>query len=44
MIGAWLGASLGMESIPEEWLNKLTQRPRIEAAIKQWFEKLIEKA
>jgi transglutaminase-like putative cysteine protease len=44
MIGAWLGASLGLEGIPEEWLNKLTQRPRIEAAIKQWFEKLIEKA
>ncbi len=44
MVGAWLGASLGMEGIPREWLSRLTQRPRIEAAIKQWFEKLIEKA
>ena len=29
MIGAWLGASLGVEAIPAEWRSKLSARERI---------------
>jgi ADP-ribosylglycohydrolase len=42
MIGAWLGATLGIEAIPEEWRMKLRNRERIEAALRQWFDRLIE--
>lgn len=35
MIGAWLGASLGMEGIPQEWLDRLRQKERIAQAIDQ---------
>ncbi len=33
MVGAWLGAHLGMVGIPGEWRNRLTHGARIEAAI-----------
>lgn len=33
MIGAWLGAAHGIEGIPADWLEKLTKRRRIQAAI-----------
>ncbi len=35
MIGAWLGASLGIAGIPEEWRNRLTARETIRRHIEE---------
>jgi ADP-ribosylglycohydrolase len=35
MIGAWLGAYLGIRAIPEEWRSRLTARDRIEADVER---------
>lgn len=40
MVGAWLGASHGLHGIPDEWLLRLRQRERIQAAITQLFAKM----
>jgi ADP-ribosylglycohydrolase len=33
MLGAWLGAHLGMDAIPKDWRTKLTAESRISAAL-----------
>jgi ADP-ribosylglycohydrolase len=33
MLGSWLGAHLGIEAIPREWMNRLTAAPRINRAL-----------
>lgn len=33
MLGAWLGAHLGIQAIPREWRNRLTAASRINAAL-----------
>jgi ADP-ribosylglycohydrolase len=33
MIGAWLGAALGVEAIPQQWRDRLRRRAKIEAAV-----------
>jgi ADP-ribosylglycohydrolase len=38
MLGAWLGAHLGLEKIPREWRERLTHRKRIAAAVDQVIE------
>ncbi len=43
MIGAWLGATHGIEGIPADWLLRLSARERIQAAIQQLFAKLAQK-
>ncbi len=35
MIGAWLGAALGLEAVPKEWRERLHAASRIEAAIRR---------
>lgn len=35
MVGAWLGAHLGIEAIPSEWLTRLTAHDQIKADIEQ---------
>jgi len=40
MVGAWLGAANGLNGIPDEWLLRLRQRERIQAAITQLLAKL----
>jgi ADP-ribosylglycohydrolase len=35
MIGAWLGAALGLNAVPKEWRERLRAGSRIEAAIRQ---------
>ena len=35
MLGAWLGAALGLEGVPAEWRERLTARVRIEAGIER---------
>lgn len=35
MIGAWLGAAHGISGIPSAWVEKLSARPRIAAALDQ---------
>ena len=35
MLGAWLGAHLGISKIPEDWKNRLTHGDRISAAIEK---------
>jgi ADP-ribosylglycohydrolase len=35
MIGAWMGAALGLEAIPPAWLSRLRERDRIQSAIDQ---------
>lgn len=42
MVGAWLGASNGMEGIPAGWIDKLTAKDRISKAIDQLFSHLGE--
>ncbi|SKB04235.1 ADP-ribosylglycohydrolase [Prosthecobacter debontii] len=42
MIGAWLGALHGIEGIPNAWLEKLSQRDRIQKALDQLFSHLSE--
>lgn len=39
MLGAWLGAALGIDAIPSEWREKLSARKQIE----KWVEQLIRK-
>lgn len=43
MIGAWLGATHGIEGIPADWLLRLTARERIQTAIQQLFARLAQK-
>ncbi len=38
MVGAWLGAHLGIDAIPLEWRNKLNQADRISAATEKILE------
>jgi hypothetical protein len=33
MLGSWLGAYLGVDTIPREWRARLTAAPRISAAL-----------
>jgi ADP-ribosylglycohydrolase len=33
MLGAWLGAHLGIDAIPRDWRSKLTAESRISAAL-----------
>ncbi len=35
MVGAWLGAHLGIDAIPEEWRTRLTYGPRISRAVEK---------
>ena len=35
MIGAWLGASLGVEAIPREWRDRLSARDEIDAHVER---------
>jgi ADP-ribosylglycohydrolase len=35
MIGAWLGAYLGIQAIPEDWRTRLTAHDRIEADVER---------
>ncbi len=42
MVGAWMGAVLGVEGIPTAWLEKLTARDRIAKAMDQLFTKFDE--
>jgi ADP-ribosylglycohydrolase len=35
MVGAWLGAHLGIQAIPEAWRTRLTAHDQIEADIKK---------
>jgi ADP-ribosylglycohydrolase len=43
MVGAWLGATHGMEGIPAEWLGRLRSAERIQKAIDQLFARLDQK-
>ena len=38
MLGAWLGAHLGLEKIPREWRDRLAHRKRIATAVDQVIE------
>jgi ADP-ribosylglycohydrolase len=38
MLGAWLGAHLGLEKIPREWRDRLTHQKRIATAVDQVIE------
>jgi ADP-ribosyl-[dinitrogen reductase] hydrolase len=38
MLGAWLGAHLGVEKIPREWRDRLTHQKRIAATVDQIIE------
>ncbi|RYD77676.1 MAG: ADP-ribosylglycohydrolase family protein [Verrucomicrobiaceae bacterium] len=40
MIGAWLGAALGIKAIPAEWREKLTAKDRIEALVERLLAKV----
>jgi ADP-ribosylglycohydrolase len=40
MIGSWLGAIHGVESIPGEWIMQLRSRERIQKAMDQLFARL----
>lgn len=40
MIGAWMGALLGMEGLPQEWLSRLRSRERIQKALDQLYTRL----
>jgi ADP-ribosylglycohydrolase len=42
MVGYWLGASLGIEAIPQEWIAKLRERERIDTAIDQLLARCTE--
>jgi hypothetical protein len=35
MLGAWLGAHLGLEAIPEEWCQRLRYAERISRAVEK---------
>jgi ADP-ribosylglycohydrolase len=35
MIGAWLGAYLGIQAIPEEWRFRLTAHDRIDTCVEK---------
>ena len=43
MIGAWMGAHLGIEEIPQEWRDKLTARERIHENVEKLVKRLSEK-
>ena len=36
MIGSWIGARLGADALPNEWIVKLNQSPRILAILENW--------
>ncbi len=40
MIGAWLGAALGVQAIPAEWRNRLKAKERIEQLVDQLLRKV----
>ena len=40
MIGAWMGAHLGVEEIPQEWRDKLTARERIHENVEKLVSRL----
>ena len=39
MVGAWLGAHLGVDAIPSQWRERLTESERIAG----WIERIVEK-
>ena len=36
LIGSWIGARLGADALPHEWIGKLNQSPRILAILGNW--------
>ena len=36
LIGSWIGARLGADALPNEWIGKLNQSPRILAILGNW--------
>jgi ADP-ribosylglycohydrolase len=40
MIGAWLGAHLGIEGVPQEWREKLSAHSRIHHGVETLIEKI----
>lgn len=42
MVGSWLGGSLGVEAIPAAWIERLSERERIQAAIDQLLQRCSE--
>jgi ADP-ribosylglycohydrolase len=36
LIGSWIGARLGADALPKEWIGKLNQSPRILAILGNW--------
>ena len=37
LIGSWIGARLGADALPNEWIGKLNQSPRILAILENWW-------
>ena len=36
MIGSWIGARLGADALPHEWIGKLNRSAQILAILKGW--------
>lgn len=36
LIGSWIGARLGADALPKEWIGKLNQSPRILTILENW--------